>query len=110
MFDPLKFELVDWDDDEDEDGNLVHCLRHGVTEQVVAEVLQERPVEIKLTVVSAEFSIVGPNTGMLAMWTLLFDTSHKRGDWLRPVTGWLATQGQIRAWQQATRLPWRNKL
>ena len=110
MFDLSKFELIDWDDDYDEEGNLVHCLRHGVTEKVVAEVLRERPVEIKLSVSSAEFAIVGPNCEMSKMWTLLFDISHKRGDWLRPVTGWSATQGQIRAWQQATRLPWRNKL
>jgi hypothetical protein len=26
------FEAVDWDDEEDEDGNLAHCLRHGINE------------------------------------------------------------------------------
>lgn len=106
MFDPRKFEEIDWDSDEDESGNLVHCLRHGVDERVVAEVLRERPVELTLSVNSAEFAIVGPDGNWSVMWTLLFDTSHKRGDWLRPVTGWKSTQAQIVAWRQVTRLPW----
>lgn len=110
MFDPYEFEAIDWDDDEDENGNLVHCLRNGVDERVVSEVLRERPVEITLSLKSAEFSIVGPDSGSLTMWTLLFDRSYKRGDWLRPVTGWPSNRAQIVAWQQITRLVWRNKL
>lgn len=108
MFDPLKYELIDWDEEEDEEGNLFHCLQHGVDERVVYEVLREHPVEITLSLKSAEISIVGPDTGMVNMWTILFDTSYKRGDWLRPITGWLSNAAQITAWEQATRLPWRK--
>jgi hypothetical protein len=106
VFDPYEYEAIDWDDEDDERGNLAHCVRHGVTERVVSEVLEGRPVELTLSVNSAEFAIVGPDRNWSVMWTLLFDRSHKRGDWLRPVTGWRSTQAQIVAWKQVTRLPW----
>ena len=61
MFDPYGWEAIDWDDEEDEDGNLAHCLRHGVDEAVVDGVLRERPVEIKLRPVYAEYVIAGPD-------------------------------------------------
>jgi hypothetical protein len=71
-------EAIDWDDEEDEDGNLAHCLRHGIDEQVVTEVLAERPVEVKMKAVTAEFVVVGPDRGG-RVWTILFDWSFKRG-------------------------------
>ena len=40
-------EGIDWDDEEDEEGNLVHCLRHGVTEAVVDQVLRNDPSLVK---------------------------------------------------------------
>jgi hypothetical protein len=94
------FERIDWDDEEDYNSNLAHCLEHGITERVVDEVLAEEPVEIKLKLVTAEISIVGPDFGG-TMWTLLFDTSFKRGDWLRPVTGWEAEPEEIAEWKRA---------
>lgn len=94
------FEAVDWDDEENEDGNLVHCLRHGVTERVVYEVLREAPVEIDLVVRSADFAVVGPDSNG-RMWTLLFDVSPRHGDWLRPVTGWQAEVDEIAEWTRA---------
>lgn len=51
------------------------------------EVWSEDPVEIKLKVQTAEFAIVGPDSARALLWTILFDRSWKRGDWLRPVTG-----------------------
>jgi len=45
-----KFEWIDWDPEDDEDGNAAHCRRLGIPEQVVYEVLSEEPVEIKLPV------------------------------------------------------------
>ena len=104
-----KFEQIDWDDEENEDGNLAHCLRHGVTEQVVDEVLGELPVQIRIPLDNAEYSIVGPNRGRNQMWTLLFDASWKRGDWLRPVTGWPAKAAEIREWERTTKMRWRGK-
>jgi hypothetical protein len=66
------FEAIDWDDEEDLDGNLAHCLSRGVDERVVDEVLREDPVEINFKVVTAEIAIVGPDMGG-NMWLLLFD-------------------------------------
>lgn len=94
------FEAIDWDDEEDADGNLVHCLRRGIDERIVAQVLAEAPVEIKMKLQTAELAIVGPDAGN-AMWTLLFDRSFKRGDWLRPITGWRAEEPEIAEWKRA---------
>jgi Ribbon-helix-helix protein, copG family len=74
-----KFEWIDWDPEEDEQGNLAHCRRLGLPEQVVYEVLSEEPVEIELPVDTAEGAFVGPNRARNQLWTLLFDTSYKRG-------------------------------
>jgi hypothetical protein len=106
LFDLYRWEAIDWDDEEDEEGNLQHCLRHGVDEIVVDEVLRTRPVEIKVRLESAEFAIVGPNGAWSAMWTLLMATSWKRGDWLRPVTGWESKTGEIVQWEATTNLTW----
>lgn len=93
------FEAIDWDDDEDDDGNLAHCLRHGVDERVVDDVLSGEPVDIKMKLVTAEFSIVGPDRGG-QLWTLLFNRSFKRGDWLRPVTGWRSDATEVAEWNR----------
>lgn len=57
------FEAIDWDDDDDEDGNLAHCLVHGLNERIVDEVLRESPVKIKTKIVSASLAVVGPDRG-----------------------------------------------
>ncbi len=94
------FEAVDWDDEEDEDGNLAHCLRHGIDEQVVDEVLNGAPAEVRMKLDAADFALVGPDKGG-KMWTILFDRSFKRGDWLRPITGWSSAPREITAWNRA---------
>jgi hypothetical protein len=104
-----KYESIDWDDEDDEDGNLAHCRRHGVDERVVYEVLANEPVEVTLTVRTAEAAFVGPSQAGNQLWTLLFDTSYKRDDWLRPVTGWRAKPAEIREWEQATGHRWRGR-
>ena len=109
MFDPFEFECIDWDEEDDEEGNLRHCLRHGVNEGVVDDVLREHPVEIKFSVKTAEFAIVGPDAGRRSIWTLLFDRSWKRGDWLRPVTGWRSKPAEIKAWEAATGKVWKGQ-
>lgn len=100
------FEAIDWDGEEDEQGNLAHCLRHGVTERVVAEVLAEDPVEIRLRLEHAHMAVVGPDRSQGQLWTLLLATSLERGDWLRPVTGWRSKSGEIAAGEQATGRTW----
>lgn len=107
-FDPHRFETIDWDDEEDPDGNLHHCLRHGVDEQVVAEVLRSHPVEVKMRLQSADFAIVGPNEHQTRMRTILFDVSYKRGDWLRPIPGWRSKHSEVNAWIKATGIDWRR--
>ena len=98
------FEEIDWDSDEDPNGNLAHCLRSDhlgpEPERIVHEVLSEQPVRIKLKLQTAEFAIVGPDRSRSTLWVILFDTSYKRGDWLRPVTGWRAEPAERAKWEQ----------
>ena len=108
-----RYEAIDWDSDDDPNGNLAHCRRPDhlgpYPERVVAEVLSEEPVEVKMKVCTAEFAVVGPDRVRATWWVILLDTSHKRGDWLRPVTGWRAESAERRAWNQAHRggsRPW----
>lgn len=108
-FDSHAWEEVDWDHPDDEDGNYAHCIRHGVTETVVDDVLRERPVEIKLSPMWSEFAIAGPDRGWSTLWTVLFDTSPKRGDWLRPVTGWWAKSAEVSQWEAITSRRWRGR-
>jgi hypothetical protein len=48
-----RFEDIDWDPEEQEDGNYQHCLRPGrlgpYPERVVDEVLSEEPVEFTMS-------------------------------------------------------------
>lgn len=94
------FEVIDWDDEEDEDGNLAHCLQHGIDERVVDQVLRSEPVEVNMKLRTAEIAIIGPDYGGM-IWTILFDRSWKRGDWLRPVTGWQSAPEEIEEWKRA---------
>jgi len=55
-----------------------------------------------MKVQTAEFAVVGPDR-CGAIWVVLFDTSHKRGDWLRPVTGWRADAAEQHAWVEGRR-------
>lgn len=63
-------------------------------------------MNVEMTVYTAEFAIVGPNAKWNFMWTLLFDASWKRGDWLRPVTGWDSRPKEITEWERITGLKW----
>ena len=101
LFDPYEWEAIDWDDEEDEEGNYAHCLRHGVDESVVDGVLRTQPVEVNLRPRNAEYAIVGPDRTWSRLWTLLFDRSWKRGDWLRPVTGWVSKPAEVRRWKRS---------
>jgi hypothetical protein len=103
-----KFDAIDWDPEDDSDGNHAHCAVHGVDERIVDEVLNGDWVNVEMTVYTAEFAIVGPNAAWDFMWTLLFDTSWKRGDWLRPVTGWDSKPKEIREWERVTGQKWKG--
>lgn len=103
-----QYEEIDWDNEDEEEGNLIHCLRHGVDERVVYEVLTEEPIEIRFPLKTAEGAFVGPNRARNQLWTLLFDTSYKRSDWLRPITGWQARPMEIAEWERVTGRRWRK--
>ena len=55
-------EGIDWDNEDDEEGNLVHCLRHGVTESVVDQVLRNDPSLVKTRLKTATFAVLGRTT------------------------------------------------
>ncbi len=100
------FDAIDWDPEDDPTGNHSHCAEHGVDERVVDEVLSGDWVDIEMIVYTAEFAIVGPNAKQNFMWTLLFDTSWKRSDLLRPVTGWDSRPKEITEWERVTGVKW----
>jgi hypothetical protein len=99
-----RFEGIDWDPEEDPEGNLNHCRQPGRLgpnpERVVDEVLSEQPWQINFVVKTAEYAIVGPDRSRSVLWLVLFDVSDQRGDWLRPVTGWHAEAAERRPWEQ----------
>lgn len=65
-----------------------------------AEVLGGRPVEVRMKLKTAEYAIVGSDRAGV-VWIILFDVSFKRGDWLRPITGWRAGKAEIAEWRRA---------
>ena len=56
--------------------------------------------EVKFKTLTAQYAVVG--MALAGMWLILLKDSPKRGDWLRPVTGWSAEIAEIREWEKAT--------
>ena len=101
-----RFEAIEWDDDDDADGNVAHCMRQDHLpdpQRIVYEVLSESPVELKMRLTSAEFAIVGPDFGG-AYWVILLVASGRKGELLRPVTGWPAGKKARAAWNAGRKL------
>jgi len=116
VLDIYRYEIIDWDDpmvDPDpESNNLLHCQRAehlgAQAELIVYEALYEGPwAEVSFEVQTAEYAVVG--LALSDIWLLLFKDSRKRGDWLRPVSGWPAEVAEIRSWEQATGMTWKGK-
>jgi hypothetical protein len=116
VLDVYKYEIIDWDDPEvdpdPETNNLLHCQQPdhlgAQAELIVYWVLYGGDgVEINFQVQTAEYAVVG--LALSDIWLLLLEDSPKRGDWLRPVTGWPAERAEIRAWEQATGETWKGK-
>ena len=77
-------------------------------ELIVYEMLYYGPwAEVAFKTQTAEYSLVG--LALSSIWLLLLEDSYKRGDWLRPVTGWPAERTEIREWEQATGEAWKGK-
>ena len=80
------FEAMDWDPDDDEHGNTAHCLRRGIDERIVIQVLRGEPVEIKTKLTTAEMAIVGPDDGG-THWALVRPVLQERR--LAPAGHWM---------------------
>jgi len=116
VLDLHRYEIIDWDDPEvdsdPETNNLLHCQQAGhlgaQAELIVYESLFYGPwAEVKFKVQTAQYSVVG--LALSSLWLLLLKDSHKRPDWLRPLSGWPAERAEIREWEQATGETWKGK-
>lgn len=116
MLDIYRYELIDWDDPQVDDSpktnNLLHCQQSDhlgtQAEMIVYEIFQYGPwAEVGFTMQTADYAVVG--VGLANIWLVLFKDSPKRGDWLRPVSGWPAERAEIREWEQATGERWKGR-
>jgi hypothetical protein len=115
VLDLTRYEIIDWDDPQIdanvETNNLLHCQQAdhlgGQAELIVYEVLSGYWAEIQFKTASAHYTVVG--VAISSMWLLLLSDSHKRSDWLRPISGWSAERGEIRAWEKTTGQTWKGK-
>ncbi len=116
MLDIHRYEIIDWDDPEvdpdPETNNLLHCQRAdrlgAQAELIVFELLFYGPwAEVKFRTQTAQFSVVG--LALSSIWLVLFTESHKRSDWLRPITGWPAERAEICEWERASGQTWGGK-
>jgi hypothetical protein len=115
VLDIHRYEIIDWDDPEvdpnPETNNLLHCQRAdrlgAQAELIVYELFRGVWAEIQFRTQTAQYSVVG--VALSGIWLLLLKDSHKRPDWLRPVTGWPAERAEIREWERATGERWRGR-
>ncbi|MFY9891779.1 MAG: hypothetical protein WAK71_25960 [Streptosporangiaceae bacterium] len=115
MLDLTRYEIIDWDDPETnasvETNNLLHCQQAdhlgSQAELIVYEVFSGYWAEIQFKTSSAQYTVVG--VAISSIWLLLLSDSHKRSDWLRPITGWPAEGAEVRAWEKATGQTWKGK-
>ena len=115
MLDVYKYEIIDWDDPEvdpdPETNNLLHCQQadHLGTqaELIVFELFRGDWAEVQFRMQTAEYAVVG--VALSEIWLVLLEDSPKRGDWLRPVTGWPAEIAETRAWERLTGLTWKGR-
>jgi hypothetical protein len=103
------FDALDWDDEEAEGSNLAHIMAHDIDDVAVEDVLADDWISIEMSVKTAKFAIVGPDRKWNRMLTLLFDTSWKQGNWLRPVTGWESEPPQLLEWERVMGESWEGR-
>jgi hypothetical protein len=116
VLDIYRYEIMDWDDPEldpdPETNNLLHCQQADhlgeQAELIVAEVFLGDWVEVRFKMQTAEYAVVG--VALSDIWLILLEDSPKRGDSLRPVTGWPAEVAEIRQWEKLTGQVWRGRL
>jgi hypothetical protein len=101
-----NFDALDWDEEDTEGSNLAHILEHDIDDVAVEDVLADDWISVEMTVYTAEFALVGPDRRWNRMLTLLFDTSWKQGNWLRPVTGWESEPPELLEWERVMGQKW----
>jgi hypothetical protein len=116
VLDIRRYELIDWDDPEADDNpetnNLLHCQQAehlgAQAEMIVYTIFYDGLwAEVKFKAQTAQYAVVG--VALANIWLVLLKDSDKRGDWLRPVTGWPAERPEIREWEQATGETWKGR-
>lgn len=116
MLDIHRYELIDWDepeiDDDPETNNLLHCQQPDhlgmQAEMIVYTIFYDGFwAEISFKTQTAQYAVVG--VALANVWLVLLEDSDKRGDWLRPVTGWPAERPEIREWEKATGETWKGR-
>jgi hypothetical protein len=115
VLDIYRYETIDWDDPEvdpsAETNNLLHCQQAdhlgSQAELIVYEIFSGYWAEVQFRMKTAQYTVVG--MALSSMWLLLLRDSHKRSDWLRPISGWPAERAEVRAWEQATGQTWKRK-
>lgn len=109
---PLRldnFDELDWDDEHVPGSNLAHIFEHDIDDIAVEDVLDDDWINVEMIVHTAEFAIVGPDRRWNRMLTLLFDTSWKQGNWLRPVTGWESEPPELLEWERVIGQKWEGR-
>jgi hypothetical protein len=115
VLDIYRYEIIDWDDPEadpsPETNNLLHCQQADHlgqrAELIVYEVFRGEWANVRFSTQTAQYSVVG--VAYSGIWLILLEDSPKRGDWLRPVTGWPAEVAEIREWEKATGQTWKGR-
>jgi hypothetical protein len=115
VLDIHRYEIIDWDDPEidpePETNNLLHCQQAdhlgAQAELIVYELFRGIWAEVGFKTLTTQYAVVG--VAISNIWLVLFEDSYKRGDWLRPVTGWPAERAEIHEWEQATGETWKGK-
>lgn len=60
-----EFDAIDWDPVEAENGNLAKCMRRGIDEFVVWEVLEGDWVDVEMPVDTAEFVVLAQTKSVI---------------------------------------------
>lgn len=97
MSNPESAELFEWDDDEEESGNVAHLGAHGIRPVDVEEVFANGGCFVKnKRSGSGDWKMIGPTDGgALLTIVLMYDHSRRA---IRAFTGWRTTQDERKHW------------
>ncbi len=94
---------LDWDDDQDAEGNVRHLARHQVSVGEVAEVMTSAPVFVRVETEGNNpyFVAIGHTASgrLLEIWSIYYESPPKAG-WWRTVTALDAGPDQCALWNK----------